>query len=207
VLDISPDGVPIAAIATCYNGPVAAAEKVLRPLREFGRPVVDMIAPMPYVRLQQMLDPRYPSRRRSYWKSGFLRALEDDAIDTMIEHFRRRPSPLDHMLIEHLGGAVRRVDRDATAFDHRESDYNFTALAMWTDPAGDEANVAWARDAWKAMQSCSDGVYVNYLSEEGEERVRAAYGPQKYERLVALKRKYDPMNLFRMNQNVVPGPV
>jgi FAD/FMN-containing dehydrogenase len=155
-----------------------------------------------------MFDPLYPRGRRNYWKSNFLSSLNDDAVATMVEHFRTAPSPLSHSFLEGFTGAVRRVAPQETAFAQRDSDYNFTLIAMWTDPAEDDNHIRWGREYWQDMQPFSaGGVYVNYLGssvDEGEERVRAAYGPAKYGRLAALKRKYDPANLFRLNQNIRP---
>jgi FAD/FMN-containing dehydrogenase len=209
VLDLSPEGAPIAAIACCYNGPPEQGADVLQPLREFGPPVADLIGPMPYTQLQRMLDARYAAGRRNYWKSGFLRGLDDVAVRTLVDGYQARPSPLCHILIEHLGGAVRRADRHATAFDHRDHDYNFTALAQWMEPADDDACMRWARDLWRDMRpSLAGGVYVNYMSDHGdgrEERVGVAYTPETYERLAALKAKHDPTNLFRMNHNIRPA--
>jgi FAD/FMN-containing dehydrogenase len=204
-----PEVGPAVGIGVCYNGPTGEGERVLRHLRQFGPPLADQIAPMPYTQVQGLFDPLYPRGRRNYWKSNFLSFLNDDAVDTMVEHFRKAPSPLSHSFLEGFTGAVRRVEREETAFGQRDSDYNFTLIAMWTDPAEDELHIRWGRDYWRAMQPFSaDGVYVNYLgpaAEEGEERVKAAYGPAKYGRLAALKKKYDPANMFRLNQNIRPA--
>ena len=126
----------------------------------------------------------------------------------MVKHFADVPAPHSHVVIENLGGAVGRVGKDDTAFNHRDSHYDLIIVSMWSDPEEDAANIRWTRGLWDAMQPFSaGGVYVNYLgqeADEGIERVRAAYGPAKYERLVALKNKYDPTNLFRLNQNIKP---
>jgi FAD/FMN-containing dehydrogenase len=208
VLTSSAEGVPVAAIAACYNGGTEAGERALRRLREFGTPLMDGIGPMPYTGLQSMLDPFYPPGLFSYWKSSFLTGLPDEAIDTMIEFTADRPTPMCHMAVEQLGGAVSRVGTDETAFAHRDQPYCFLCLGVCVDRADIAACTQWARRCWEAMQPFAAGVYVNYLgaeADEGAERVQAAYSGGKYERLAALKAKYDPDNTFRMNQNIVPA--
>ena len=194
------------ALALCYAGDMDEGGKALQPLRSFGTPLADVVSPMPYTALQGMFDASYPPGVHNYWKSNYLAQLSDAAIDTVVTHALRMPSPLSTLYFEHLGGAIRRVGEDDAAFGHREAAFDFNILAEWTDPVESDANIAWTRDFWTAMQPFSTGgVYVNNLGVEGEDRVRAAYGPAKYERLVALKDKYDPGNLFRLNQNIRPG--
>ncbi len=205
-----PDGTPIVGMNICYNGPIAEGERVVRPLRSAGSPVLDQVGPIPYTAAQQLLDSFYPFGLHSYWKSSFLKEISDGAIDTMVAYCGRRPTPICHGIIEHqLGGAVRRADREATAFAHRDVEYSFMSLGVCADPGDAEICVRWAREFWAAMQPYSTGgVYVNYLgreADEGPERIKAAYGPEKYARLVALKNKYDPTNLFRLNQNIKPS--
>ena len=208
VLTSSPEGQPVAVVAACYNGPPAEGERVLRPLRAFGSPLVDGIVPMPYPALQSMLDQAYPPGLFNYWKSSFLAGLDDDTIDTMVAHAAERPTALCHMAIEQMGGEVSRLDADATAFAYRDRPYNFLCLGISADRADAEACTRWAKRCWEAMQTqAGGGVYVNYLGTEGDEgsdRVREAYGAAKYARLAALKARYDPTNLFRMNQNIRP---
>jgi len=210
VLISLPDGTPVAGIVLCYSGPLAEGERLLKPLRTFGPPLIDQIGPIPYTAAQQLIDGFYPSGLQNYWKSSFLNKISDEAIDTMVDFCSRRPSPMCHGLIEHqLGGAVSRADRDATAFAHRDVEYSFMALGVCATPVEVEKCAQWARDFWAAMQPSSTGaVYVNYLggeSDEGPDRIKAAYGPEKYARLVALKNRYDPSNLFRLNQNIKPS--
>ena len=203
----SPDGMPMVGLIAAYNGPIEEGERILRPLREFGPPLADQIAPMPYTALQTMLDEGFPSGLPVYWRSNFVSDLSDDAIDTIVDGFSRITSPLSAILLEHLGGAVARVGRDDTAFDHRDAEYNLAIIARWPEPAMEEAGIAWARDLWSAMLPFTRGVYVNYLGVgESSARVREAYGADKYARLAALKRRYDPTNQFRFNQNIEPGP-
>jgi FAD/FMN-containing dehydrogenase len=207
-LGTSPAGEPVALLRVCYNGPLEEGERVLRPLRAFGSPLVDRIGPMAYTALQSMYDAGWPSGVQHYWKSNFLTELSDEAIDIMVAHCANRPSPQCGMALPQLGGAVSRVAPDETAFAHRNVRYDFISVGACTDPAQAAACIQWARAFWEAMQPFSTGgVYVNYLGQEvdeGAERVKAAYGPVKYARLVALKNTYDPTNFFRLNQNIKP---
>ena len=205
-LSTSPDGMPIVVLLTAYNGPVAEGERVLRPLREFGPPLADQIAPMPYTTLQSMLDEAFPPGMQVYWRSHFLRELSDDALETMIDRFSRAPSPLTGILIEQFGGAVARIGRDETAFDHRDAAYNLAIVGSWPDAGMNDAGIAWTRELWTALRPYARGVYVNYLGVgESASRVKDAFGEEKYSRLAVLKREYDPANLFRFNQNIPPA--
>ena len=199
-----PDGAEVIALVVAWNGPLEEGEPALKPLREFGPPLADMVQPMPYVALQRMLDDGLPHGMQVYWRSDFLRGLEDEFIDIIIEHMAQSASPLNIVLIEQLGGAVARVADDATAFGHRDAAYNLAIIGRWGDPSEAEQHVAWARGLHAAIKPYARGVYVNYLGDEGEERVKAAYGAEMYDRLVALKNRYDPRNLFRLNQNIKP---
>jgi FAD/FMN-containing dehydrogenase len=145
----------------------------------------------------------YPAGHQNYWKAEYLAGLGDDAIETIAEHAAQKPRGLSKVLLTRLGGAAGRVPEDAVAFSHRQAPYIININGMGPDPAERERLVAWARAFWTAVRPFSfGGVYVNFLGEEGEDRVRAAYGDEKFERLVALKRKYDPDNFFRLNQNI-----
>jgi FAD/FMN-containing dehydrogenase len=205
----SPEGVPLSAVVPVFNGTPDDAEAALRPLRALGTPVADVAGPMPYRTMQALFDPAFPPGRRNYWKSGFLRNLDDAAIDILVKHFKRAPSPYAGLGIELYGGAINRAGPQATAFPHRTYPFNILIFTAWDDPAEDAANMGWGRDLWRALQPfAAEGVYVNYLGNaaaEGENRVRAAYGAATYDRLAALKRAYDPDNLFRMNQNIAPA--
>jgi FAD/FMN-containing dehydrogenase len=209
VLITMPDGTRVAGISVCYCGPIAEGERILRPLREFGPPLMDQLGPTSYAAVQKMVDAFYPPGIQDYWKASFLHEISDEAIDAMVAYCANRPSPICHGGLEYqLGGAVGRVDPGATAFNHRGSQYSFMSIGMCTDPAEAERCIQWAREFWEAMQPFSTGgVYVNYLGrevDEGADRIKAAYGTEKYQRLTALKDKYDPTNLFRLNQNVKP---
>jgi FAD binding domain-containing protein/berberine-like enzyme len=201
-----PDSAQVIALLTCYNGPLDQAERLIRPLREFGSPLVDTIQPMPYAQIQTQLDDGFPSGVRNYWKSSFLRGLPDEALDAIVEQAATVPSPLSAVVVEQFGGAMGRIDPQATAFPNRRSEYNFLIVSRWQDPADDSRQIAWTRKFWQALEPvAAGGVYVNYLEggQEGADRVRAAYGPN-YDRLAAVKQRYDPGNLFRRNQNIVP---
>jgi FAD/FMN-containing dehydrogenase len=206
VLPVPPElhGELVTVLAVCYAGDPAEGERVLRPLRTFGRPVADLIAPMPYTALQSASDAAYPNGQRNYWKSHYLDEITDDAIARIVEHAPRMTSPLSSFYLQHLGGAIGRGGADRAAFGHRDARFDFAILTVWRDPAEDAEHIAWARDFAAAMQPFATGVYVNNLGAEGAERVRAAYAPETYERLVALKAAYDPDNVFRVNQNVAP---
>ncbi len=199
-------GTPVVAIGGVYTGPLGAAEEALRPLREFGPPAVDIFQPMPYSAAQTMADPLWPTGHLNYWKSSFITELSDEAIEMILEHFGRVPSPLTSVIIEHNGdGALERVGEEETAFGHRAWTHNLLIPSLWDDPAESERNVDWTRSLFEAMGPFRPhAVYLNYLDDEGEARVREAYGAAKYERLVGLKNKYDPTNVFRLNQNIPP---
>lgn len=205
----TPDGDPVIALIAVYNGPVDEGERALAPLRSFSRPIMDTFAMTRYRKIQTLFDAGTPAGLRYYWKSSFLDRLPEEALEIVIEQARVRPSPLSKIFLEFMGGALLRVPREATVFDHRTSPYNLLIIGSWEDSSEDDVNRSWARESWQAMQThASEGVYVNYLgteADEGGNRVPAAYGPGKLEKLVALKRKYDPTNLFRMNQNISPS--
>jgi len=199
-----PDGTPVTAVVTCYNGDLAAGEKVLEPLRRFGAPMMDAIAPMPFPQMQSLLDGAAPHGNQNYWKSSFLKDLNDEAIDAIVGYGNQAASPLSAVLVEQYGGAAARVDPQATAFAQRHAQYDLGILAQWTDPAEADRHVSWARTFAAAMTPHQAGGFLlNFLGEGEEEAVRAAFGPN-YDRLVEVKTKYDPENFFRVNQNVVP---
>lgn len=200
-------GRPVVVIAVCYAGSLDDGERVLAPLRRFGEPLIDLIRATPYTSHQGMFDASVPHGLHYYWKADYLGPLDDAKIDALIGHAWQAPSPMSYTILFHLGGAIRRIDGSATAFEDRNAEHALNINAVWSDPQTTEGHVAWARTFWEAMHPLSTGgVYVNFLGAEGQERVRAAYGPDKYLRLMALKRKYDPTNLFRLNQNIPPVP-
>jgi FAD/FMN-containing dehydrogenase len=203
----APDGsgTKVAALVTCHCGPSGEAERAMRPLKEFGVPVLDAVGPILYSQLNSMLDANYPKGALNYWKSNFLTELSDAAIDTMIGCFARCPTPMGQLLLEHIHGAAIRVGAGDTAFPHRKEGYNFLVLAQWMQPADTSVCIAWARETYDRMQPFfAAGRYVNYLDDdEAGDPVAAAYGPN-YRRLQQIKAKYDPKNFFRMNQNIQP---
>jgi FAD/FMN-containing dehydrogenase len=204
VLLTSPNGDRVLAISVCYLGSVEEGERVLQPLRRFGSPIADQIGPLTYTSLQATGDAFFPIGFHHYWKTHFMKEISEDAIDAVLAHFATVPSPRSVVLFQQYGGAVSRVAQSATAFSHRAAQYDFIPVSIWTDPAESEKQLTWVRKLWEAMAPFSTGgEYVNNLGDEGEERIRAAYGGN-YERLVTLKNKYDPNNFFRLNANIKP---
>jgi FAD/FMN-containing dehydrogenase len=199
-------GAPVVGVAVLYAGPIEDGQRAVQPLKAFGAPLVDLISPKPFMALQTMFDAAAPHGNQYYLKTEYLPGLSDDAIETIAAYGATITSPLSLAAFFHLGGAVSRVAEQDTAFSHRDAAFAMNIQASWLDPQESDEHIRWTRDFWEAMQPFSTGgVYVNFLSEdEGEDRVRAAYGATKYERLVALKNKYDPTNLFRLNQNIKP---
>jgi FAD/FMN-containing dehydrogenase len=203
----APDGsgAKLAALVTCHCGSLVAGETAMRPLKQFGRPLMGALGPMAYCQLNGMLDAAYPKGALNYWKSSFLEQLSDDAIDTMIESFARCPTPMGQLLLEHFHGAATRVAVGDTAFPHRAEGYNLVVISEWMEPANTDRCVAWARKAYAAMEPFfASGRYVNYLGDdETGDPIAAAYGPN-YRRLQEVKTKYDPGNFFHLNQNIRP---
>src|SRR5712692_1718115 len=197
-------GTPMVAIAICYAGSIEEGQRVVEPLRRFGPPTLDLLSPMPYTVIQQLFDAANPFGLQVYVKSDHLADLGDEVIDTLVTHAATATSPLSVVILFPLEGVVSRVGEQETAFGHRNTAYDYVIYSMWTDPQESERHIQWTRDFWTAMQPFSTGVYVNELGNEGEDRVRAAYLPATYERLIALKNRYDPANLFRLNQNIKP---
>jgi FAD/FMN-containing dehydrogenase len=200
-------GQPAIGVIVCCTGPLDEAERTLAPLRAFGPPVVDLVQPMPYVALQQLLDPANPRGTHNYWSADFLTDLPDAAIDALVSAAQPAPSPLSQIIMVAGGGALARVDDDATAFGQRQAPYNLHYLTMWPpDHAEDERNIAWTRDLVATMKPWTTGhAYLNYIGDEGLIRVEAAFGAAKFARLQALKQVWDPTNVFRHNQNIPPA--
>jgi FAD/FMN-containing dehydrogenases len=201
----APEGAQIAVIIVCHCGPLAEAEAALQPIKKFGTPILDSIGPTSYEETNKMLDAGFPRGALNYWKSNFMSELSDQAIDTLVSQFAACPSPMSGLLLEHIHGAATRVGVSETAFPHRREGYNFLVVSEWLDPAENGRNIAWARESYDVMRpSFMPGRYVNYLGDDdGEDAVAAAYGPN-YQRLRTLKAKYDPTNLFHLNQNIRP---
>lgn len=194
----------VIAIATCYAGPVEDGERVLAPLKRFGGPVLDLCMPKPFLAHQAMFDPSF---RRGWWyyvRSCDVAELTDDVIDVVAEYGLRITSPVTSIALWQMGGAVARVGENETAFNGRQAGFTFNINGNSETADGFDAERQWARDYWSALAPYHTSVYVNFLMEEGEERVRQAYGGDKYDRLKALKRAYDSTNFFRLNQNITP---
>jgi hypothetical protein len=163
---------------------------------------------MPYAALQTMLDADAPGGLQNYWKSEYLAGISDDVIEAIITYAGRISSPLSQIHIQHLQGAIGRVGEDETAFSHRDAAFVVNIVSKWRDISQSERHIQWSRDLAAAITPfATGGVYVNFLGNEGDSRVRAAYGPGKYRRLSELKKKYDPGNFFRLNQNIKPAEV
>jgi FAD/FMN-containing dehydrogenase len=198
-------GKKLVALIGMHSGSVEDGERAVRPLKELGDPVADLMGPLPYVAMQSLIDPLWGPGAHSYMKAGWLGGLDDAAINTLVRHHRDVTSPKSEIHVHHMGGAVARVPAAATAFGDRSAPFLLNVIASTFTPDGYDGAVAWAQELHAAMTpSLTGGSYVNFLSAEGDERVRAAYGAN-YDRLVALKDEYDPTNLFRLNQNIRPS--
>ncbi|MBV9324104.1 MAG: FAD-binding oxidoreductase [Chloroflexi bacterium] len=199
-----PDASVAAAMVGCCLGPTEIADNIVRPLRAFGTPSADLFNCMSFVEMQSLLDGAFPDGNGHYWKASYLRRLRADAIEVLVEQAIAKPSPLSIIALQHMHGAAARVSGRATAFPHRQEQFDCLILAQWSDPAEANRNIEWARETWERLQPFLDpSVYVNNLGDEGDARIRAAYGAN-YGQLVSLKMKFDPTNCFRQNQNVVP---
>lgn len=204
-----PDGVLAVAVIVCYCGDPVTSEKVLKPLRDFGSPLDDTISHIPRLDMQTMFDPAFPYGNQNYWKSSFVDELTDDAIETLIEYANRMESPESALMIEYYhGGPVSQVGDTETAFSHRGHQYDIGIIGQWTDPKENDKHMAWVREAYAALQPYSNGrIYANMMGGDQMteiDQLRATFGVN-YDRLVALKRKYDPTNSFRLNQNIDPA--
>jgi hypothetical protein len=198
-------GKHVVIVGCCYAGSPEEGEEVLGPLRRFGSPLLDMCQPKPYVAHQASLDPSFPHDWWYYIRSCNLAELNDEVVDIMADHGQRIASPVTVFSIFQLGGAVARVGEDEAAFTGRNAGHTVNVIGITTTGEGFDPEREWARGLWSALEPHHQNVYVNFLMEEGEDRVRQAYGAEKYDRLKALKRKYDPDNFFRLNQNIPPG--
>jgi FAD/FMN-containing dehydrogenase len=200
-------GRPVCLVLVCWMGEHEAGERALTQLRGFGRPLFDGVAPRPYVELQSAFDASAPHGWHCYWKSCELPALADETIDLLADHAHRIDSPRSYIIMFHMGGAVARVPEEATAYSHRAAVHNVNIDAVWLPAERDRAEreAAWATATYEDLAPRQLGVYVNFLGDEGEERVRSAYGEAKYRKLADIKARYDPENVFRLNQNIRPA--
>jgi hypothetical protein len=200
-------GRPVVALAAAYVGPLEEGAEAVRPIRESGAPSVDLFGPMPYTAVQSMADDAMPPGLASYARSEWLQPLDEAGIDALVSAAECTTSPMSQVLLRMMGGAVARVSPDATAFRFRGASAMTTIAAVWpdtTDPG--EPHRAWARASWERLRPWSaGGGYVNHLCDEGADRIREAYGEPTWNRLVGLKRRSDPRNVFQLNQNIAPG--
>jgi FAD/FMN-containing dehydrogenase len=198
------DGQKVVAIIAAWFGPPDQVTQQLAPLRKFGVPLADLIGPMSYGQLQTIFDAAAPPGLRRYWKSGYFPELPDELIDAIVDHAATMPSPYSLIIFFHIHGKAARVAPDATAFGARTTQWDFEIIPQWKTTGEDRQHIEWARSLWKEVEPFTQGVYVNLLgTDDGVTRVRAAYG-RNYDRLVSIKSKYDPGNLFRVNNNISP---
>ena len=199
------DGVPLVGVIPCYCGDIAEGQRVLEPLRKFGNPVVDTIQSMPFPVMQSLLGPSFPDGNHNYWKSTLQPELSDDAITAIVEHGNRMMSPLSFVVLEHYGGAAGRVSKDATAFPHRDLPWDILFIAQWTDSAETTLHRDWARSGEETLRPFSANAHLlSALDVEVDEVINTAFG-SNLSRLAAVKKKYDPTNFFRVNQNIKPA--
>jgi hypothetical protein len=198
-------GKEILALAVCYSGNVKEGERVAKPLRSFGKPIADIVGPMPFVVWQTILDPLLVPGMRNYWKSHNFKSISDGLIDTLIAYARRIPDPQTEIAFAQLGEGVTKVPKGSTAYPHRDAEFVMNVHGRWESPANDAKCIGWARELFQAATPfATGGIYVNFMTQEEQGRIAAAYGGN-YDRLVTLKKKYDPNNLFRLNQNIQPA--
>src|SRR3954469_7822453 len=191
-------------VVWCYNGNMDKAAEVFKPVRDFKAPALDWCGPIPYPALQTMFDALMPAGLQWYWKADFVDKLDEKAIDLHIQHGMEMPTPLSTMHLYPVNGAASRVPADATAWNYRNTNWAMIIGGIDPDPANKDAIVNWARNYWTDMHPLSaGGAYINFMMEEGEDRIKATYG-SNYDKLAAVKAKYDPDNLFRVNQNIKP---
>jgi FAD/FMN-containing dehydrogenase len=203
----APDGsgMKLCGVAVCHAGQdEQRAEVEVKPVREFGPPAMDLIERIPYPVVNTVLDDAFQPGSFNYWKSAFFAELNDQAVAKLVEAYENAPTPLCFIVVEHFHGAAVRIEPAATAFPHRQAGYDCIIISQWDDPTQTEAGIRWARETYESLRPhMADSAYVNYLDNDDASRVRAAYGAN-YDRLVQLKRRYDPANTFRLNQNIVP---
>jgi len=201
----APDGAPLVGVIACYCGATADGERVLKPLRTFGKPVLDAIQAMPFVTMQSLIGPSFPDGNHNYWKSTLQRQLTDEAIVAIVEHANRMSSPLSVVVLEHYGGAASRIPNDATAFPHRDLPWDILFLAQWTNPAETASHREWARSGEDILRPFSVNAHLlSALDVEDANVINTAFGANLL-RLAAIKAKYDPGNFFRVNHNIKPG--
>jgi FAD/FMN-containing dehydrogenase len=206
ILATLPDGTKAVVLLLAWNGPLTRGEDVLKPLRSLAAPIADTVSPTSYVALQSIVEQFNPPGMRNYWKTSYVSDLNADAIELLIERYRHVPSPQSHVVLYTLGGAVGRVPADATAVSYRDARHVLLWVGMWNNAGADEPNRTWVKESWTAAEPfASGGFYPNYEAETAPQRIAAAFGESKFQRLADLKAKVDPNNLFRLNQNIPPA--
>jgi FAD/FMN-containing dehydrogenase len=188
----------------CYTGDLEAGQRAVAPLRALGTPIADMVGPMPYPAIYDLLAEATKPAPHSV-RSAFVTGLDEDLAAAIVEHTRNATAPLALAQVRVLGGALARVPADATAFAHRDKPIMLTGIAAWDDPSEAERHVEWSNQFLRTIRPRASGVYSNFVADEGEARIREAYPPATYDRLAAIKRRYDPTNFFRSNQNIHPA--
>ncbi|MFH1717167.1 MAG: BBE domain-containing protein, partial [Planctomycetota bacterium] len=197
-------GKKMCAIVWCYVGDLDKAEEVFKPIRSFKTPVVDLVGPLPHTAVQSMFDPIYPPGHQWYWKADFVNELSDEAIALYVKHGSALPTPQSTMHLYPINGKAHRPGNSDTPWAYRDATWAQVIVGVDPDPANNDRIIAWAKEYWEALHPYSaGGAYVNFMMDEGEDRVKATYR-DNYERLVEVKTKYDPTNLFRVNQNIRP---
>jgi hypothetical protein len=203
----APDGTPAVGIAACYTGPVEEGDRILKPLKTFGSPMADLIAPRRYTEMQSLFDENWVPGQFNYWKTSLMRALNESAIEVLLDYAQKRPTPSSVIYFQQAHGAASRVKPGDTAFAHRFDHYDSGPWAIWQDRADTDRCIRWAQECWDALRPFYEpSAYVNAVDDaigDNDERVRSAYG-SNYDRLVSLKNRYDPTNLFRLNANIRP---
>jgi FAD/FMN-containing dehydrogenase len=203
-LQTAPDGTKLVAVVAAHSGPLRQGEAAVRPLKAFGAPVFDALGPIPYCALNNMLDPAFPKGAFNYWKAQFLTDLSDEAIRTLMRSFEACPSPMSHIIIEHLHGEASRVPVASTACTLRTTGFNVVIISQWSTARETERGVAWARDTFSALTPyLAPTRYLNYLEGDAVDPAAVAYGPNLH-RLREIKTQWDPDNVFRQNVNILP---
>lgn len=197
-------GKTICGVVWSFTGPEEKAVKTFEPIRKFGPPALDLVGPLPYPAFQSMFDPLYPPGLRWYWKADFVRELSDEAIALHVKHGSKLPTPLSSMHLYPINGAAHRAENHDTAWSYRDANFAEVIVAVAPDEKTDERMIAWAKSYWEDLHPYSaGGAYVNFMMEEGEERLKATYR-DNWDRLARVKARYDPTNFFRVNQNIAP---
>jgi FAD/FMN-containing dehydrogenase len=192
-------------VVWCYTGPINKAEKVFKPIRNFRVPALDMVGPIPHPALQSLFDPLYPPGLQWYWKADFVRTLPDEAIALHVKHATKLPTMQSTVHMYPINGAASRVKNGATPWSYRDATWAAVMVGVDPDPANNGKISSWTKEYWSELHPYSaGGAYINFMMEEGEDRIRATYG-KNYDRLAKIKKRYDPANLFRVNQNIKPA--